>query len=89
MRQFFLADYGWIDKQTDRQTLFTPGIKNEISVINYSPSYHSKPARSSFIFGRQIKIFLMKSKSFFYFFIIILVFFFFVFFFFFILSRKQ
>ncbi len=32
--------------------------------INYSPLCHSKPVRSSFIFGTQFKIFLMKSKSF-------------------------
>ncbi len=38
--------------------------KNEISVINYSPSCRSKPIRPLFIFGTQIKIFLMKSKSF-------------------------
>ncbi len=33
-------------------------------VINYSPSCRSKPLRSPFIFGTQIKIFLMKSESF-------------------------
>ncbi len=38
--------------------------KNENSVINYSPSCRSKPVRLSFIFRAQIKIFLMKSKSF-------------------------
>ncbi len=32
-------------------------------VINYSPSCRSKPVRPSFIFGTQIKIFLMKSES--------------------------
>ncbi len=37
--------------------------KNENSVINYSPSCRSKPVRPSFIFGTQIKIFLIKSKS--------------------------
>jgi len=40
--------------------------KNEISVINYSPSYRFTSARPSFIFGTQIKIFLMKSKRFFF-----------------------
>ncbi len=38
-------------------------IQNHKSVINYSPSCHSKPVRPSFIFGTQIKIFLMKSES--------------------------
>ncbi len=38
--------------------------KNENSVINYTPSFRSKPVRPSFIFGTQIKIFLMKSESF-------------------------
>ncbi len=38
--------------------------KNENSVINYSPSCCSKPVRPSFIFGTQIKIFLMKYESF-------------------------
>ncbi len=38
--------------------------KNENYVINYSPSCPSKPVRPSFIFRTQIKIFLMKSKSF-------------------------
>ncbi len=38
--------------------------KNENSVINYSPSCCSKPVRPSFVFGTQIKIFLMKSESF-------------------------
>ncbi len=32
-------------------------------VINYSPSCRSNPLRSSFIFGTQIKMFLMKSES--------------------------
>ncbi len=35
----------------------------ENSVINYSSSCRSKPERPSFIFGTQIKIFLMKSES--------------------------
>ncbi len=39
------------------------GIVHPI-MINYSPSCHSKPVRSLFIFGTQIKIFLMKSESF-------------------------
>ncbi len=34
--------------------------KNDISVINYSPSC---PVRPSFIFRTQIKIFLMQSES--------------------------
>uniref|UniRef100_A0A8C1I7Z4 Pleckstrin homology-like domain, family B, member 2b n=1 Tax=Cyprinus carpio TaxID=7962 RepID=A0A8C1I7Z4_CYPCA len=38
--------------------------KNFNSVINYSPSCHSKPIRSLFIFRIQIKSFLMKFKSF-------------------------
>ncbi len=38
--------------------------KNENSVINYSPSCCSKPVRPLFIFGTQIKIFLLKSESF-------------------------
>ncbi len=38
--------------------------KNENSVINYSPSYASKPVRPSFIYATQIKILLMKSESF-------------------------
>ncbi len=38
--------------------------KNENYVINYSPSYHSKPVNPSFIFGTQIKMSLMKSESF-------------------------
>ncbi len=38
--------------------------KNENDVINYSPSCLSKPVRILFIFGTQIKIFLMKSESF-------------------------
>ncbi len=33
------------------------------SVINYSPSCQSKPVKPSFIFGTQIKIFLMHSES--------------------------
>jgi len=37
--------------------------KNENSVINYSPSCHSTPVRPLFIFGTQIKIFLIKSDS--------------------------
>ncbi len=37
--------------------------KNYISVINYSPSCCSKPIRPPFIFGTQIKIFLMESES--------------------------
>ncbi len=37
--------------------------KNENSVINYSPSCCSKPVRPLFIFGTQIKIFLMESES--------------------------
>jgi len=37
--------------------------KNEDSVSNYSPSCCSNPVRLSFIFWTQIKIFLMKSKS--------------------------
>ncbi len=36
---------------------------NKNSVINYSPSCRSKPARPSSIFRTQIKIFLMQSKS--------------------------
>ncbi len=35
---------------------------NENSVINYSPSCRSKPARPSFTSGTQIKIFLKKVK---------------------------
>ncbi len=38
--------------------------RNENSVINCSPLCHSKPAGPLFIFGTQIKVFLMKSKSF-------------------------
>ncbi len=38
--------------------------KNENSLINYSPSCHSKHVRPLFIFRSQIKIFLMKSESF-------------------------
>ncbi len=38
--------------------------QNENSVINYSPLCCSKPVRPLFIFGTQIKIFLMKSESF-------------------------
>ncbi len=38
--------------------------KNENTVINYSPSCHSKPARPSFIFETQMNIFLMKSARF-------------------------
>ncbi len=34
-----------------------------VIVINYSSSCRSKPARLSFIFRTQIKIFLMKSES--------------------------
>ncbi len=37
--------------------------KNENSVVNYSPSYRSKPVRPSFIYRTQIKIFLMNSES--------------------------
>ncbi len=33
------------------------------SVNSYSPSCRSKPVRPSFIFGTQIKIFLIKSES--------------------------
>jgi len=40
-------------------------LKNNISVINYSPLCRFKPVRPSFIFGTQIKIFLMKSEKFF------------------------
>ncbi len=38
------------------------GLEND--VIKYSPSCCSKPERTSFIFGTQIQIFLLKSKSF-------------------------
>ncbi len=38
--------------------------KDVNSVINYSPSCLYKHVRPSFIFGTQIKIFLMKSESF-------------------------
>ncbi len=38
-----------------------PKIENY--VINYSPSCHSKPVWPLFIFGTQIKIFLMKSAN--------------------------
>ncbi len=38
--------------------------KNESSVINYSPSCHSKSVRPLFIFGTQIKIFLVKYERF-------------------------
>ncbi len=38
--------------------------KNENSVINYSPSCRSKPVRPSFIFGTQMKIFLIQSENF-------------------------
>ncbi len=38
--------------------------QNENSVINYSTSCRSKPARPSFIFRTQIKIFVMKCESF-------------------------
>ncbi len=38
--------------------------KKKNSVINYSPSCCSKPARPLFIFRTHIKIFLMKSESF-------------------------
>ncbi len=38
--------------------------KMKVLVINYSPSCHSKQVRLSFIFGTQIKIFLMTSESF-------------------------
>ncbi len=38
--------------------------KNENSLINYSPSFHSKPVTPLFIFGTQIKMFLSKSESF-------------------------
>ncbi len=37
--------------------------KKKNSVINYSPSCRSKPVRTLFILGTQIKIFLMKSES--------------------------
>ncbi len=39
-------------------------IKNGHSVIHYLPSCRSKFVRPSFTFGTQMKIFLMKSKSF-------------------------
>jgi len=42
--------------------LFTK--KNANSFINYSPSCRSKPLRLLFIFGIQMKVFLMKSESF-------------------------
>ncbi len=45
-------------------TLRDSSLKNENSVINYSPSCRSKPIRPSFIFGTQIKSILMKSESF-------------------------
>ncbi len=38
--------------------------QNDKSVIIYSPSCHYKPARNWFIFGRQIKIFSIKSEMF-------------------------
>ncbi len=37
--------------------------KEANSVINYSPSCSFKPVRHPFIFGTQIKIFLMESES--------------------------
>jgi len=37
--------------------------KNENSVINYAPSCRSTPVTPSFIFGTQIKIFLIKSDG--------------------------
>ncbi len=40
------------------------GVVHPKIVINYSPSCHSKLVRPSFIFGTQIKIFLMKSERF-------------------------
>ncbi len=39
-------------------------FKNENPVINYSPSCRPKHVRASFIFGTQIKIFLVESESF-------------------------
>ncbi len=54
-----------IDFESESETDKTAHIrKHENSVINYSPSYRSKPLRPLFIFGTQIKIFLMKSESF-------------------------
>ncbi len=46
---------------TELKGLVHPKKKN--SPINYSSSCRSKPVRPSFIFGTQIKIFLMESDS--------------------------
>jgi len=48
-------------KERKKERVSSP--KNEISVINYSPSCRSTPIRPSFIFGTQIKIFLIKSDG--------------------------
>ncbi len=51
-----------VNKKQKLKSIVHP--KNTNSVINYSPSCCSKPVRPSFVFGTQIKIFLMKSESF-------------------------
>ncbi len=38
-------------------------MMTELPVCNYSPSCRSKPVRPLFIFGTQIKMFLIKSES--------------------------
>ncbi len=51
----------WIVNLSTNERVSSP--QNENSVINYSPSCCSKPVRPSFIFGRQIKMFLIKSEN--------------------------
>ncbi len=57
--EWFIHKSVWSCLLTYRDSL----PKNENSVINYSPSCRSKPIRPLFIFGTQIKIFLMKYES--------------------------
>ncbi len=54
------------DEPEDVGGVVLKGIKGLVHpkmkiVINYSPSCRSKPARPSFIFKKQIKIFLISS----------------------------
>ncbi len=52
----------WKDKGKKTVLNWIVHPKNENYVINYSPSCRSKPVTRLFLFGTQIKIFLMKRE---------------------------
>ncbi len=61
------SDNGFTDIFLRHFFLGGGGVKLDIGSIlkgiDYSPSYSSKPVRTLFLFGTQIKIFLMNSES--------------------------